>query len=691
MSIATHLEDQTDGARLAGAGFVTVLHRTQRMGRARRHTLRVRVLRVLLPLTSVLLVTGYASTVLKTSGVGDSLPQISIPRIIPEELAMANPHYEGFGKDGATYVLDSKTAQQDPTNLKLIKLIGITGSLVQLDKSKTLFSATRGDYDSTSKVLELYEKIDVASQGGFKATLTRATLTAKDNILVSKEPVSVEFIGGTVRSNTMTLRHKAHEVTFADNVVARMIPQNPSTTKGLVADAAAAVSANQMFAASDAPLDITSARLDVKDAQQTAVFTGNVKAIQNDQSLQTPELTVTYDGASLPTATPAAAADATSPGGKIKRIVAKGPVVMLRGVQDRVTADAMEFDATSQTGSLIGNVIMQSGIDRQAMSERLDLDQAADTALLTGNVTVLQGQNQLKGGRLFINRKDGTTLLTSPPSAGSGPGRIAAHLVRGEVTDKPNGKGKRKIKPAADNADKGAAGAFKTDPNAPIDIDADQLDVNDTKKVAVFRGDVKAVQGDFVIKTPELVATYSGDIKLADVTAPAAEPAKPPAGQAAKKTSTELTHIRANTKVNVTSKDGQSVDGDWADYDAKAGTIVVGGEVVLSKGGSMVRGTRLVIDTVSGESTIETAPAQAVAVPGGGGWSTKEPIEGANANRGRPSAVFFPGELKQAQDDKKDKDKKKSAAPGAPDAQTPWQAQTAPSPSTAGTGLQPDN
>lgn len=688
MAIATDFEPESGSnpdrhvksSRATGTGIVTGIDRSKGIGSARRHTLRVRILRIALPITSVALVGFYASTVMKTAGVGASLPQISIPRIIPEQLSMANPHYEGFGKDGSTYVLDSQTAQQDPTQPSAIKLNGITGTLVQIDKTKTLFSATRGDYNSKSSILELYDKIDVTSEGGFKAQLTRATLTAKENILVSKVPVAVEFTGGSVHANSMTLRHKVREVTFVDNVVARMVPQKPDTPKPEDVIAAAVAGGPQMFEASDAPLDITSSRLDIKDAEKSAVFTGTVKAIQNDQSLLTPELTVIYDeatpasgGAAVPSAAPAQSAT-----GKVKRIVAKGPVIMERGAADRVTADAMDFDAPAQSGTLTGNVVMTSGTDRQATSDRADLDQKAATVLLTGNVNVVQGKNEMKGGRLFIDRKAGRALLSTPATAETAAGRIFARMVRGDDAETPASKRKAKKAAASEAATEpdeqaSSAGSFKTDPKAPIDIDATQLDVNDAQKTAVFRGDVKAVQGDFVIKTPELVATYTGEMKLADVTGTA-----PVQAPGAKKSSTELTHIRANTKVNVTSKDGQTVDGDWADFDSKANTVVVGGEVVLSKGGSMVRGTRLLIDMTSGESTIETAPGQSVALPGGGGWSTTAPIEGEKADRGRPSAVFFPGELKEASENKKEKDKaakpRAAATPGTPD--TPWKTDT---------------
>jgi len=683
MATASDLDPKFANHRATGSGIVTGIDRSKGMSRARRHSVVVRVLRVAMPLGTLALVGYYTTAVMQGAGLGASLPKITVPRIIPEELAMANPHYEGFGTDGSSYVLDSKTAQQDLSKPNKVKLNGITAKLLQPDKTKTVLSATRGDFNSKANVLELYEQIDVNSESGLKAKLTRATLNIKDNVMVTKEPVAVEFTGGSVSANAMTLRHKVREITFTDNVAARMTPQQPANPSATAKPAATAAGGPQMFEASNAPLDITAARLDIKDATKLAVFSGGVKAAQNGQTMTTPELTVTYDGDALSTSAAAPEAGADNPAtGKIRRISAKGPVVMVRGELERVTADSMDFDAPAQTGSLIGNVVMQSGPDRQATSDRADLNQQEATILLSGNVAVVQGQNLLNGGRLYIDRKSGRALLTSPSTATSPASRITARLVQGDGKEK--GKDKKKAKPDASENAFSSAGTFKTDPNAPVDIEADLLDVNDAQKTAVFRGSVKAVQGDFVIKTPELVATYSGEANLADVTQGAAANKDP----AAKKPAAELTRIQAKTKVNVTSKDGQSVDGDWADYDAKAGTVVVGGEVVLSKGGSMVRGTRLVIDTVSGESTIETAPGQAIAVPGGGGWAASTP--GANTtegNRGRPSAVFFPGELRQSNEGAKERKKEKPAKPAVP--ATPgsaapasggsaWQANTAP-------------
>jgi lipopolysaccharide export system protein LptA len=54
-------------------------------------------------------------------------------------------------------------------------------------------------------------------------------------------------------------------------------------------------------------------------------------------------------------------------------------------------------------------------------------------------------------------------------------------------------------------------GAFKADPEAPIRIEADRLvEVFDSPKQAVFSGNIKLQQGDFLLRSTALTAFYLG-------------------------------------------------------------------------------------------------------------------------------------------------------------------------------------
>ena len=637
----TEFERTSGRSGRPGSGIAVAGDRTHDFVRARRHSSTVRTLRWALPVLCLGIGGTYVATLLNISDFTSRLPSIAIPKILPENLTMDNPHYEGFGRDGSSYEISAKTAQQDLKNLSLIKLDGITGRLIETDKNVTRLTGARGLFNHATNVLELTEGIDINSDGGMKAKLSSATVTAKDGVITSNEPVVVEFPGGIVTSSSLVIRHKVREASFIEAVKARLTPRGDPQD----ADAAKSASRASLLTPSGAPIDITASRLDIKDAQKIAAFSGSVVAVQADTSLSSPELIVHYLSDAVPVPdkvdakSAADTAEQASNAGKVSHIEVRGPLVMTRGSTDRVTSDAAEFLAGKEQAILTGNVVMTSGAGRTAQSDRVELDMRADSALLMGNVVVVSGTNELRGRQLFVNRKSNFMSLTAPQGL-AGPGRIAARFTQSQAGSKTSAK------PGPTDAASPGLGTFKTDPSAPVDIEADHLEANDASKVAIFRGDVRVKQGAFLMRTPEMQAFYTGEAGLGDVAGTGNSPEP-------KGTEAQLSRIEAKRKVVVTSKDGQTVTGDGAIFDAKTNTVTMTGDVVLTQGQNVVKGTRLVIDMTSGESKIETAPSGTVARPGGGGWVTNAP--GGNAdrpNQGRPSAVFYPNDLKAARDGK---------------------------------------
>lgn len=615
-----------------------VAGRVDGLRRAKRHSRFVRLMRKMLPAACGLMLTGYVLSVLSRSGVDTGLPALDIGRLAATDLKMQNPKYDGFGKDGSSYTFAAKTAQQDLLKPGIVTLDGITGHLIQADKSKTNVTASAGVYDSKESVLDLSGGIKVASENGMSVDLPRAQLKNKEGLLTSADPVVVAFPAGTINATGLTLRQKVKEITFNSNVVAHLKAAEPKAKESNDAVAAEpAAPAGGMFGQSKQPLDVTSQRLDVNDIKKTATFSGNVRAVQGDSVMETPELIVGYGGQDPNAEAQPAAAGGMLAGaaGKVKDIIASGPVVMTRGAADRITSERAQFDAQNETGILSGNVVLTSGADRRATGDRVDLDQKNQRAVLSGReVIVTQGANEMRGQRLFLDQQASRTQLTSPQS-----GRIAATFVQDA-----------KKKPAPSSGDGQAndnkpampfAAQFKTDPNAPIKLQANQLDVDDKAKTAIFSGDVIAEQAGFVMRTPEMHAIYTGAAGIADVaTTSSPTGAKAPAAQ--------ISRIQARKKVQVTTSDGNKVDGDWADVDMKANKVTVGGDVKLTQGRSVVNGTRLIIDMTTGKSTLDT---QSVAGnPASDGWQANN---GVTVNGGRPSAVFYPQELKANKDKKK--------------------------------------
>jgi LPS export ABC transporter protein LptC/lipopolysaccharide transport protein LptA len=594
--------------------------------RAHRHTRLVRLLRWSLPMSAAGLVTVYVAIVLQTIGWVDGLPQIEISQIIPANLTMQNPRYQGFNEDGGSYVVTAKTAVQDLTDLSRITLNEINGDLIDANKSKTNLKAAHGFYNNETKELELYDGIDIVSETGMHARLTRATVFTADNIVVSKEPVVVDMPAGTIRSKQLTLHNKTRMAAFVDSVEAHLVPKQPpagAPARGAPTDGAPLISA------ANGPIDITSSRLDIDDTGKTATFSVRVRAVQGDAVLETDALEVHYEGE--PTGARTADAPAAPAETKIRRITSRVPVVMTRAPQDRVTAQSLDFDAVDEVAVLTGDVVMTSGTERRVMGNVATIDQRADTVLLTGNVLAIQGRNELNGGRLFVERATGRTQLTTPPATGAKlPGRITTRFYRSENDPLQSAK------QAMESFDGTAATAavFQTDPSAPIDVEADRLDVDDRSKVAVFKGSVRATQADFIVRTAELRALYNGQAGLAEQMNDAAKGKQP----------AQLTRIEARGKVIVTSKNGQNATGDWANFDVKSNKVTLGGEVLLTQGKNVVHGNLLVIDMATGQSSIHEDP--------GAAWTAKAAPEGEDSSSGivvhgpsiggRPSAVFYP-------------------------------------------------
>ena len=129
------------------------------------------------------------------------------------------------------------------------------------------------------------------------------------------------------------------------------------------------------------------------------------------------------------------------------------------------------------------------------------------------------------------------------------------------------------------------ASGLRTDPDAPIEIEADQLDIFDQKKIAVFKGAVRAKQGDTLLNTSTLTIHYSG-------------------GGAG--TAQSITRLEAVGGVKVSQKD-QNASGDSAFVDMVKEVITLSGNVVLTQGQNVLRGSKLTIDMRSGAARLASA------------------------------------------------------------------------------------
>jgi lipopolysaccharide export system protein LptA len=112
----------------------------------------------------------------------------------------------------------------------------------------------------------------------------------------------------------------------------------------------------------DEPVKIRAATLELREKDKMATFTGDVYVLQGDTEMRCKQLVVFYEEE---TGTPRTvkAAD-PGPGGdrQIRRIEAKGNVVVVQKDQN-ATGDAATFNMRENTATLVGNVVVTRGTD----------------------------------------------------------------------------------------------------------------------------------------------------------------------------------------------------------------------------------------------------------------------------------------------------------------------------------------
>jgi lipopolysaccharide export system protein LptA len=146
---------------------------------------------------------------------------------------------------------------------------------------------------------------------------------------------------------------------------------------------------------------------------------------------------------------------------------------------------------------------------------------------------------------------------------------------------------------------------FKSD--QPIEITADRLDVDQVNKRAVFGGNVNAVQGD-VHLAGELLTVFYDEKSEGAAAPPAATDAQDEASEArdgdqAAGAGARIRRMEVTGGVHVSSPT-ETATGDQGIYDLEAGTITLNGNVILTRGENILRGSQLNIDVESGKSVI---------------------------------------------------------------------------------------
>lgn len=128
-------------------------------------------------------------------------------------------------------------------------------------------------------------------------------------------------------------------------------------------------------------------------------------------------------------------------------------------------------------------------------------------------------------------------------------------------------------------------GGFRnSDPDAPVEVTSDRLDLARAEGTALFTGNVLAVQGDMRLTAQWVLVTYllNPDGTLGD----------------------DIDTITARDDVLLITPE-EAAEGNEAIYTPLTNSVVMTGDVLLTQGGNTVAGDRLIVDLETGLGEVQ--------------------------------------------------------------------------------------
>lgn len=200
----------TDGVRRRAKAFRA----------AARHSRRVRLLRIALPV-GILLILGviFGLTFFNPFRILAKLPiDPGKVTISGTTVTMASPRVAGFTRDQRAYDLTARAASQDVTKPNILTLQDLRAKVELQDKAQVEMTASSGVYNRATEKLLLQDKILLSSSTGYEAKLTQAEIDTKSGSIVSQNPIEVKLLNGTLNANRLNVDDKGDIVRFDGGV-----------------------------------------------------------------------------------------------------------------------------------------------------------------------------------------------------------------------------------------------------------------------------------------------------------------------------------------------------------------------------------------------------------------------------------------------------------------------------------------
>ncbi|TAK46711.1 MAG: LPS export ABC transporter periplasmic protein LptC [Xanthobacteraceae bacterium] len=202
--------------------------RAARFRAAARHSRRVRLLRVAIPVAVVAALAGVAAlSVFNPWRMLVKLP-LNMGNLVVSgtKITMEAPRLSGYTPDNRAYELSARAAAQDLTRPTVVELHDMSARIEMEDKSQVLMNASLGSFDTKSEVLTLGREIVLQSSTGYEGRLQEAVIDIRAGSVTSAKPVAVKLLNGTLDAKRLSITDAGALVRFDGGVAMTLMLPN---------------------------------------------------------------------------------------------------------------------------------------------------------------------------------------------------------------------------------------------------------------------------------------------------------------------------------------------------------------------------------------------------------------------------------------------------------------------------------
>ena len=192
-------------------------------GAAHRHSTRVRLLKIALPVVAVVIALLFVAVSVVRTYLPEEL-EVESAAIENGKVIMKNPAIAGRNQQGISYSMKADRALQDIKTPDVITLENINAKVPVNDEIMAEVDATTGIYDRGRNILDMTAPFTIRLNTGMEAAFRSAHLDINGGRMSTEEPVSIRSAEASIVAQTLRMTDKGRVVTFEGMVTVVIDP-----------------------------------------------------------------------------------------------------------------------------------------------------------------------------------------------------------------------------------------------------------------------------------------------------------------------------------------------------------------------------------------------------------------------------------------------------------------------------------